>query len=599
MTSATARWLDQTLGVCDALAPQMRLRLFRQTRLMGASLALIAFPVLALTGNEPMAVIAALLLAGVLPAAIALDIRKPADLDRAVLASLLVISVVLIAGVLRGLSGLSAVALLGVIGMEACVLLSRSMRLRALAIVGITLAVMARLTAAYPGMALHGLIPAPTPLANLTLVIASLIHGGVLVHALLGEITDKHRSSHLQQQHSLEGEAVIAQTTVTVDRTGSVLWSSSNVERILGLSRESLLGRGLVELVLVSDRPQLLKALCDCALGGYGRTMRLRLRTSASDVAPCYRWVEAVVAPALSDQDCALAALRDISASVAEEERLTNLSAVADKARNARAAFLATVNHELRTPLNAIIGFSEVLTNPLTAPKAVERTQEYAGLINSAGHDLLRLVTLMIDITRLDSGTYEFEAEPTDLKALLETSVEAFRQEPESRGASITITQCATLSESAVDLRAFRQVLQQVLSNAAKFGAKGGPISITLTSDQAWNSIAITDRGPGIAQDKLQMLGRHFERLDESLTREHGGIGLGLALARKLMALHDGRISIASSPGSGTTVTLALPKTGSAPVSQTTAKPNIHALMRPAMRDPSHSLPTEPERRSA
>jgi signal transduction histidine kinase len=148
--------------------------------------------------------------------------------------------------------------------------------------------------------------------------------------------------------------------------------------------------------------------------------------------------------------------------------------------------------------------------------------------------------------------------------------------------------------EAAVDQRALRQTLNQLLSNACKFGGAAGPVCIRLATDGEWITIAVTDRGPGIPRDKLDQLGRHFARADEGLSRERGGIGLGLSLASGLMALHGGTVGIASQPGQGTTITLSLPRCGVTRV----AASNIHALARPTPAMSPENV-NAPERRRA
>jgi two-component system, cell cycle sensor histidine kinase DivJ len=291
-----------------------------------------------------------------------------------------------------------------------------------------------------------------------------------------------------------------------------------------------------------------------------------------------------------------MATLRDISQQVAEEERLSIIAADAETARSARAAFLSTVNHELRTPLNAIIGFSDILANPATTPQNADRAREYATIINGAGQDLLRMVTAMIDITRLDSGVYDFEAEPADLCSVVEAAVDAFRQEPDGKNTAIKITRTTSTDslDAPLDQRAFRTVLGQILSNAAKFGGSA-PISVAIGGDAEHLTVKVSDRGPGIPAEQLAALGRHFERLDESLSRDRNGIGLGLSLARGLMGLHNGRMAIESKPGKGTTVTLSLPRTGAKPATAT----NIHALVLPSTNAPAEMTDNAPERRRA
>ncbi len=221
------------------------------------------------------------------------------------------------------------------------------------------------------------------------------------------------------------------------------------------------------------------------------------------------------------------------------------------------------MNHELRTPLNAIIGFSDIIANPSTTPATPERLRDYARLINGAGQDLLRIISAMIDITRLDSGVYDFDAEPLDLEAAVLAAVDAFRQE--SEGAS-----------AVIDVALPR--VARCRDRPPRLPGRDAPDPVERGEVRRLESRRGADRdrgrlgprhdhrpGPGLQPDKLAQIGRNFARADEGLTRTHGGVGLGLSLAGGLMALHGGEIRLESTPGEGTIVTLRLPRAPAVP----------------------------------
>jgi two-component system, cell cycle sensor histidine kinase DivJ len=595
MTSAALSWRDMSLVKSGALPASARLRLFRRCRLMSAAAILAVFPPMAMVSGEPFAAIAALFLIGILPSCIALDVRRPGGLDRAVLMSLTVIGTLLLGGALRGIPAVSALALLSISLIEAFVVGTRSIRTKAAAIV--TVAAAAILAAPWfsPQMAFDGFNGVPMPWTTITIAVLTVANVALLASEMAQGVARERSVSHEQRIQGREIETMMSETVIAANGSGAVLRVSDNAERVLGLPVEALKARGLSELVLVADRPQLLTALCDCAQGGPARNLRLRLRTSASSQAPRYRWIEVYVAPSAAGGETALATLRDISNQVAEEERLMMLASEAEAARTARAAFLSTVNHELRTPLNAIIGFSDILANPATLPPNPDRAREYAAIINGAGQDLLRMVTAMIDITRLDSGVYEFDAEIADLAPLVESATDAFRNEHEGKDITVTVTGADDHLKAAMDFRAMRSVMAELLSNAVKFGGNPGKITVAMCGDEDTVMIKVIDRGPGIPEDKLHVLGQHFARLDERLARQHGGIGLGLSLVRGLIGLHGGSISFASKLGKGTTVTVALPRPGVIPAQQS----NVHPLVQPSVTLPNARITNTPERRSA
>ncbi len=595
MTSAALSWRDMKWMNAGALTPKARLRLFRHCRFVSAAAILAVFPPMAMTSGEPFAAIAALFLFGMLPACIALDLRRPGALDRAVVMSLLASGAILAAGVLRGIPAISALALMSICVIEAYVVGSKSVRITAIGILVATGTVMVAAPLLNSNLAFDGLIGTHMVWTTITIAILIVVNVTMLASAMMQGVARERRVSHEQRIQSREIETMVSETVVATNGSGAVLRVSDNAERVLGLPAETLRARGLSELVLVADRPLLLTALCDCAKGGSPRNLRLRLRTSASEQAPRYRWIDVSISHSVAGGEIAMATLRDISSQVEEEERLIVMAAEAETAKSARAAFLSTVNHELRTPLNAIIGFSDILANPATTPQNPDRAREYATIINGAGQDLLRMVTAMIDITRLDSGIYEFDAETTFIGPVVEATVDAFRQEPEGRDITVKITGASEPLEASIDHRGFRTILAQLLSNAAKFGGSAGPVTVALGSDDDCVTITVADRGPGIPQAQLDVLGQHFERVDESLSREHGGIGLGLSLVRGLIRLHNGTLSIESRAGKGTAVTVSLPKPDANPETLS----NIHPLVQPAAAKAKKNADNAPERRRA
>jgi two-component system, cell cycle sensor histidine kinase DivJ len=530
-----------------------RLRLFKEARIAAAAVILCLFPALALASGEAPAVIASLLLAGLLPAVVALDVRRPARLDRAAALYVVITAAVLTGGVLRGLPAAAAALLVCLAAIESfAISRQRGRMLSALA----ALAGLAALSAASIAVHARAAPAAESGAAGLAAALLALVGAAVLIRGLAalarrqtqGASRDKALSGHI--------ETVMSETVLAIDRSGGVVHVSVNAPRILGLDADELRGRGLQELTLVADRPALLTAIADSATVSARRKVRFRLRRNTRDRLPDYRWAELAIEPSAPGR-LTIAALRDVSADVVEEEHARTSAMEADAAKRARAAFLSTVSHELRTPLNAVIGFSEILSNPTTMPADEARVREYAAIVKGAGQDLLRMVSAMIDITRIDSGVYDFEAEDADVIALVESAVEAFRQEPEARGEAIAIRCGADALQANVDAKALRSILFQLLSNAAKYGGGKG-VEVEVSGSPHGVAIRVADKGPGIAADKLALLERNFACLDEGLSRERGGIGLGLALARGLTALHGGKITIDSRPGRGTAVTLHL-----------------------------------------
>ena len=228
------------------------------------------------------------------------------------------------------------------------------------------------------------------------------------------------------------------------------------------------------------------------------------------------------------------------------------------EASEAKSAFIATVSHELRSPLNAIIGFAEIMGREVLGPLGSPKYVGYAHDISSAGQHMLSLVNDILDMAKLERGQHPLEEGEVDVAKTVEDSVAVVRTRAERARQTIEIRLRAA-GRVRADGRALRQMLINLMTNAIKFTPEGGRIAIeALLGDDGRLLLRVHDNGIGIAPEDMLRLGKPFVQLRPGRDLSDGA-GLGLAITRYLAELHGGALAIESTPGRGTTATVALP----------------------------------------
>jgi signal transduction histidine kinase len=221
--------------------------------------------------------------------------------------------------------------------------------------------------------------------------------------------------------------------------------------------------------------------------------------------------------------------------------------------------FLASMSHELRTPLNAIIGFSQVLREGMVG-EVNPKQQEYLDDILSSGNHLLSLINDVLDLSKVEAGQIELDIAPFSLEDSLESGVVMVRERATADGVRLTLepTEVGLVSG---DERRVRQVVFNLLSNAVKFTPEGGRVDVRALQVNGEVQISVTDTGPGIAAEDLERIFEEFQQTEAGLEQREG-TGLGLALSKRLVELHGGRIWVESGVGEGSTFVFTLPSEG-------------------------------------
>lgn len=296
------------------------------------------------------------------------------------------------------------------------------------------------------------------------------------------------------------------------------------------------------------------------------------LRAAAEQSASEERMLSARLSTALAELERERASLEG-----RVSERTHALEAATRRAEEANAAksrFIANMSHELRTPLNAIIGYTEILREGAEVERRVDDGADHDRVLRAA-RDLLRMINEILDLSKIEAGRMDLQAEAFDVATLVRCAVDAVRPQAEANGNVLAVDlDEAGFGDTCTDAFKLHQCLVNLLANAAKF-TSNGMIRLRARRQGEHLSFAVEDSGIGIAPGSLSALFEPFVQADASTTRSFGGTGLGLAITRNLANLLGGDVSVESTPGVGSTFRLFV--TANVAVQQSAMAPDVQS----------------------
>ena len=329
---------------------------------------------------------------------------------------------------------------------------------------------------------------------------------------------------------------------------------------------DPLFAQGLIAAVHAPDRPTVLSAI-ESALAGTESAILFapRLALDRRVTLILRRFDDPGTAPTEGVPRLIVQAF-DATNQYARELGLEAARNEAESQNAGKSRFLANMSHELRTPLNAVIGFSDIMRQRLFGPLP-DKYAEYADSIHEAGGHLLDLINDVLDVSKIEAHRYPLSVERFDAREVVSAGIALVRLSANDKGVELAGVLTDEPVEVTADRRALKQIMLNLLSNAIKFTPAQGSVTVTLEAIGPYLEIIVSDTGVGVAPADLKRLGRPFEQAGDADQRAQG-TGLGLSLVRALAELHGGRMTIDSTLGEGTAVTVRLPVVvaGRAPV---------------------------------
>jgi PAS domain S-box-containing protein len=340
-------------------------------------------------------------------------------------------------------------------------------------------------------------------------------------------------------------------------------WSES-AERLFGWKADDVIGKHVNEWRFVfADDEDAVALVTNRQREGVEvqGVQRNRNYTRAGSVLFC-EWYNSVLHDDRGKLVSVLSLVLDVTArQSAEEERAASLLRERDARRHAEEAdrlkdeFLATLSHELRTPLTTITGWLQIID----LDRGQGRLERGLDAIHRNTTLLTRLIADLVDVSRIVTGTLTLQVQPTDVARVVDAALDSVRQDVQIKELQVVVNAAPDVEPIAADPDRLQQVVRNLLSNAVKFTPAGGRISIGARRQGSMVELSVADTGSGIRPEFLPHVFDRFSQQDGGKSRQHGGMGLGLAIVRHLVDMHAGTVRVSSVEGKGTTFTVTLP----------------------------------------
>ena len=385
------------------------------------------------------------------------------------------------------------------------------------------------------------------------------------------EITDRKSAEEALRKSEARKGAILESVLdgiITMDHEGKLLEFNPAAEEMFRYKRADVVGKSMAELIIPpSLRERHRRGIAHYLATGEGPILGNRIEMTAMRADGTEFPVELSVMRIGQDEPPLFTGyFRDITDQNAQEEirrrseELEEQNRRVQEANRLKSEFLANMSHELRTPLNGIIGFAELMHDGRVGPISTQH-QEYLGDILTSAKHLLQLINDVLDLSKVEAGKFEFKPEPVIPELLVREVCEIVRTLAAHKRIQLGIEIDAAVTGIVADSRSLKQILYNYLSNALKFTPDEGKVVIRVKPEnQDYFRIEVEDSGIGIKADDLGRLFVEFQQLDAGSAKKYSGTGLGLALTKRIVEAHGGKVGVDSTVEKGSIFYAVLPR---------------------------------------